>query len=41
MTPKSWAKFMLVSVYNSLKGVCVKINLTLEETSIYNFITTY
>ena len=41
MTPKSWVKFMLLSVYNSLKGVCVKINLTLEEASIYNFIITY
>ena len=41
MTPKSWVKFMLLSVYNSLKGVCVKINLTLEEASICNFIITY
>ena len=32
---------MLLSVYNSLKGVCVKINLTLEEASIYNCIITY
>lgn len=41
MTPKSWVKFMSLSVYNSLKGICVKINLTLEEASIYNFIITY